>query len=295
MKNPVVCILAPIILLTLFSCQKELDFPPGAAIDPDTLLNKIIVVDSLNPQKDVLNIDYIYDHQQRVTKIITYDINTVGQFGYTTLHDSTTFEYQSNDRLPYRSKGYSRLLQSWEIETWHRYTVINGRDLLAADSVPLGDGVSYARRSLSYTDKIIARSEFWVTGALIDEFSDTFYLTGGNIERAVFSSIPSAGGLYFVNNFDNHVNPLTKMNIRPLLVIDGCTAYDKMMLIAPGYCSNNIINRRGSYTFPMTNTENQAYTFTYLDNGLPQNGKYESNKETTRQLYMRYYYFMTNP
>jgi hypothetical protein len=290
MKNVVSCLFIALVVLGLSSCQKGLSFPPDTTVNTDTLLQKLVLVDSLNPMQGILNIDYTYDDQQRVTKIKYYDVDSVNGVAYITLYDSTTFDYQNNDRLPYKSKGYSRLLQSLEVETYHRYTISNGRNLLTVDSVPLGDGISYAGRTLLYTDKIIARSEFWITGSLVDDFNDTFYLTGRNIVRAAFASAPGIAGLYFENTFDTRINPLSKLNIAPVLAIDGEMAYDRMVLMTPGYCPNNIIGRRSSFTFPMTDVTNQAYNFTYTRDGLPIQCRFESNKETARKLYLKYFY-----
>jgi hypothetical protein len=290
MKKLAVCIYISLVVLLLASCQKGLSFPPDTTVNTDTLLKKIILVDSLTPMENIYNIDLEYDDQQRVTTIKRYNVDSSNGIALISLGDSTVFYYQGNDRLPYKSKGYSVLVQSSEVETFHRYQVTGGSTLLAADSVPLNDGISYAARFFSYSNRIVARSEYWITRILTAGFNDTFALSGRDIVKASFFFTPNTGALYFEDMFDTKINPLFKLNIAPVLAVDGESAYDKWAILSPGFCPHNIINRRSSNVYPLSNAENQSYTFTYNKYDQPVQCRLESNSNTLQREYLKFWY-----
>jgi hypothetical protein len=289
MRNIYTCLCALAVVFVLASCQKELHF--DATEDPeagDTLLKKIVQVDSMTPMKDIYNVDFVYDSQKRVTKIRRYYVDSVNGAAIVTNSDSTVFYYNGTEKLPVKSKGYSSLVFSYETETFHRFQP-DGR--LAVDSVPAGDGISYAAMSFTYSpSKVIAKSAYWVLGISIGEADDSFVVASNNLAQAFFAYTPSYGPTYFADTYDNRINPLSKMNIASTLVVEGELAYNQLIFLAPGYCANNIINRKSSLSYPPSSSENQSYTYVYNTKGFPVSCKFASNYNTTANLHYMFYY-----
>jgi len=289
MKNIATCLCALAVVFALASCQKELHFE--GTEDPeagDTLVRKIVLVDSLTPMKDIYNVDFVYDSQNRVTKIRRYYVDSANNTATITNSDSTIFYYNGTEMLPVKSKGYSRLVFSYETETYHRY-LPDGR--LAADSVPAGDNISYAAMLFTYSPtKVIAKSVYWVLGQSIGEADDSFVVASNNFAQSFFAYTPSYGPTYFADTYDDKVNPLYKLNIASMLVVEGEQAYDQLLFLAPGFSPHNIINRKSSLNYPPSSSENQSYTYVYNKKGFPVSGKFATNYSATLDLHYKFYY-----
>ena len=266
------------------SCQKEVtgDFGGPVPDNEDTLLKKILVVDSLDPKKDIYHTDFLYDGQQRVVKIKRYFIDSVNNAAVVHDEDSTIFFYNGSDRKPYKSVGYSRLTYLDDTEIYHRY---DSEGRLAADSVGLGDGVSFfARRYAYHTGYINAVEEDVVTGFPTDYYVDSFVVTNSNFTQAFFEVPPGISALYYEDTYDDKVNPLHKLNIANTL-FEGDYAYSKFITLSPGPCPHNIKTRKSSATYPLgADVHIETYQFTYNKKGYPVSGKSTSNLYTAEDL-----------
>lgn len=280
-------LLTPLLLFSIFwmvSCQKEVtgDLGGPAPENDDTLLKKILVVDSLNPKENIYHSDFIYDGQQRVVKIKRYFIDSVNNAAVVRDEDSTVFFYNGSDRKPYKSVGYTRLTYLDGTEIFHRY---DSEGRLAADSVTLGDGVSFFARRYSYnTGYINAVEEDVVTGFPTTYYEDSFVVTNKNFTQAFFEIPPGISALYYEDTYDDKVNPLHKLNIANTQ-FEGDYAYSKFITLSPGPCPHNITGRKSSASFPLgADVHIETYQFTYNKKGYPVSGKSTSNLYTSEDM-----------
>lgn len=285
-------LLTPLLLFSIFwmvSCQKEVTGDPGGPEpeNEDTLLKKILVLDSLNPKENIYYSDFIYDGQQRVIKIKRYIVDSVNNTVVVVDEDSTVFHYNGSDRKPYKSVGYTRLTYLVDTEIFHRY---DSEGRLAADSVALGDGVSFFARRYSYHPGYVkAVEEDRMTGYPTNYYEDSFVVTNKNFSQAFFTIPPGQAPIYFEDTYDNKVNPLSKLNIASTQ-FEGEYAYGKFVYVSPGVCPNNIVARKSSINYPPTNPEISAYLYTYNKNGYPVTCKVTSNFSLQEDSRIQFFY-----
>ena len=246
--------------------------PPGnppkdtVVVNNDTLLSKIVIWDSVDLSFSYTR-EFIFDDQKRVTLFVTYnsDTNGVKLPGVKTDTSLQCF-YNGNDKNAYRTIGWM-IFTHFSAELFHFY---NSNNQVIKDSITYSKG--YGTRVYTYAPDKLTTFDTQAPGFLPTTYSrDTFLITNNNITRASFSSAPGISGWDLFNlTYDNKINPLNKLNIAPLKLIEGENAFDKGTCLSPGFCKNNMTQRISKYKDPsVTSSATDNFQYTYNENDLP--------------------------
>ena len=118
-----------------------------------------------------------------------------------------------------------------------------------------------------------------------NESSDSISLKGSNIGEIMYlPESPFGTGNYYGCTFDDKINPISKLNIAVVKVLEGITGP-----LAPGICKNNIIEYTSgtfSYFRPLVPVSTKKLSYTYTREGLPETCVIENQTDTQRFEYI---------
>lgn len=289
-------------ILCIISCTRTNDNNP--APDPtdnkpkdtlstkikDTLLSKIVIWDSAD-LKNIFTREFIFDDQKRVKLIVSYYSDTNG-IKLSSAKTDTSFQcfYNGNDKNAYRAKGWNLFTMSSSSEVFHLY---NSNNQIIKDSIYYGSQGQYGSREYFYAADKLTTYDTHIASPLPTSHSrDTFLITNYNITQARFSFAPGISGWdLFDLTYDNKINPLNKLNIAPLRIIEGEDAFDKLPNLSPGFSKNNMTQRISRYKDPrLTSTATYNFQYTYNENDLPVYCKQTSTTYPTSYTRLKYLY-----
>lgn len=274
--NRTVCSISVLLLLfaTILSCEKPSDDAPIRDLDK-LRISKITQSTASAPQTTSV-IDFFYDNQQRVDKIVYANGNGV------------TYYYNGTEKNPYKASG-AVSTGSWIADIYYTY---NNAGILIRDSAK-GSGTSevITHDYMYSSDKIIVTKGNYqvlpngmIAGSTL---KDSVVVKNNNIAEVVYAT-GSIGqpAYYYQVSYDNKINPISKLNIAAVKVIEGLQGFPDNM--APGFCKNNITSyTSGTISYSGTRTEQgkQSYTLTYTKEGLPETCTIKTQRDTYTYKY----------
>ena len=247
--------------------------PPGnppkdtVVVNNDTLLSKIVIWDSTK-LNGAYTREFIFDSQKRVTLYVGYNSDTNGvKLSGAKTDTSLQCFYNGNDKNAYRAIGWN-LFAYTTADVFHFY---NSNNQVIKDSIYYGPGQYTSREYFYAADKLTTYDTHIVSPFPIGHSRDTFLLTNNDITKASFSFAPGIGSYdLFDLTYDNKINPLNKLNIAPLRIIEGDKAFDKGTSLSPGFCKHNMTQRISRYkSSPATAQATDQFQYTYNDKDLP--------------------------
>jgi hypothetical protein len=241
----------------VIACRK----PSADVRDPDKL--RISRIQRISPAINTVFVtDFIYDDQQRVDKISASSGNIKDGNLITNYVNSVKYYYNGTNKNPYKASGAFDVTSNLDV-----FYTYNKDGILIKDSA-IGPGLPSIRvRDYTYaTDKLIVKNSQYPG-------IDSFLIKNNNITEIVYGvgdGTPS--NLYFQLSYDNKINPLSKLNIASVKIVEGLNGFFTGPL-APGFCRNNItdfsaggISLQGEHV----QTSTESYSHTYTKEGLPE-------------------------
>lgn len=178
--------------------------------------------------------------------------------------------YNGTERNAYRTIGWSLFKTFETADVLHFY---NSNNQIIKDSIYYS-AKSYASRTYTYLPDKLITYDVNITSILPPGYKrDTFQVINNNFTNAKFAFPPGIGYDVFDMTYDNKINPLTKLNIAPNLLIEGGNAFDKDPSLSPGFCKNNMTQRVAKYSTAPRTTETDLFQYTYNELNLPVNCK----------------------
>lgn len=266
------CLYSILAVLCFASCSRNTDPSPtddspptNVALQQDTLLSKAIVWDSTDQGATAYTYEYVFDDQKRVKVLVWYYSDTNGvRLPTAKIDTNMQFFYNSVERNAFRTIGWSYFWTSSNADVLHAY---NSNNQIRKDSLFSSPKIS---RTYSYLpDKLITYDTI-ITSILPPSYKrDTFQIVNNNISHGKFSSPPGIGYDVFDMTYDNKINPLTKLNIASLILLEGGKAFAKNPYLSPAYCKNNMTQRVGWYSQNPQTIETDKFQYTYNEIDLP--------------------------
>jgi hypothetical protein len=292
--KPVIRILGIVLSLSvLFSCHKPHD---DASADPNATklrISKVVRHLASQPADKSMAIDFEYDDQLRVEKLIlsTGDEST-GTLIVTPI-DSFQYYYNGTEKNAFKASNSTPIIIGLGTEvTYFRF---NNGGQVTNDSVTFTGNPSYSTREYTYAANIILvkKSSFY-TGSGQSQLTDTFVIKDNNVAEVHYGN-PSAAyntTRCYKCTYDNKINPVSKLNFAALKPVDGIEGFPSYL--APGVSKNNIveysrgtINYQGKFIVEQTT----ALSYTYNSDGLPETCIMKTDQETYN---VTYYYEANN-
>ena len=276
MKHNLSFLLVMVMVVSLYSCQKEVEgtIPNNRVQNDSIFLDRLVVVDTTQPTglDTIESVFFIYDNQKRLSKLKSY--NT-----WSGTPDSLIMEflYSGTDSLPYKHIVYESFLSLIYSDTIY-YAYSNGvvvRDSIVSWELTGGSnsGAEVTEFSLSGSQvSIVEKFYNWVFGSYVlsgtDQGSVTISAPGGNI----LSQTRASGGAAFFDlvqaSYDNNPNPISRaIKIRyPLLEADffDCATLQR----------NNPVHTL--YEEPGYPAETSTYSYIYRSDSYPIQRNYSS-------------------
>lgn len=232
----------------------------------DTLLSKAIVWDSTDQGATAYTYEYVFDDQKRVKVLVWYYSDTNGvRLPAAKTDTNMQFFYNGVERNAFRTIGWSYFWMSNNADVLHAY---NSNNQLRKDS--LFNSPKIGRTYSFLPDKLITYDTI-ITSILPPSYKkDTFQIVNNNISHGKFSSPPGIGYDVFDLTYDNKINPLTKLNIASLILLEGGKAFAKNPYLSPAYCKNNMTQRIGKNSQSTSgSSEIDKFQYTYNEIDLP--------------------------
>lgn len=273
--------------LCIFSCKKSKDDANDTA-SGSTLVSKVMVWNTAQPQKAIQIIDFKYDSLNRVTEIVYSSGDSVnGAINSYIVRTNKCF-YNGTETNPYKTIGFKLPLGYPSGDVYHYYT---NSGILTADSTGTWRVYTgYYKREFAWSsDKIIATHNNTYSGFL-RQTKDTMFIDGNNITG--YNTTLTGDIEEYKFKYDNKINPLAKLNIAAFTVVDGTDGIEGF--VAPGYCKNNITETTKKSIKILVNgtsttTTTTAFIYTYNNKGLPIERLVTADKSTITK-----YYYMEN-
>ncbi|OQP62565.1 hypothetical protein A3860_28145 [Niastella vici] len=262
------------------SCHKH----DGPAPDPNKYhLSRIVESAASAPGGSAFIIDFVYDDQQRVDKMI-FSSGDSTNGSLTT--QTCTFYYNGSEKNPYKTTGKPPYYITPDADVYYYY---NGSGQLMRDSLRFTSGSEIATRDYTYsTDKItVKRTTYSSSTSTSNSWTDSFLIKDHNLAG---SRTPAwiGGGYYGINcTYDNKPNPIAQLNIAAVRMIDGL--YGFASYLAPGFCHNNITESSSFYMDPqgqISTGDSRKFSYKYNAAGLPE----ECIKKSAATHITKFYY-----
>jgi hypothetical protein len=253
----------------MLACKKSSD---DKTRNPNKLrISKIeLTLASLGKGKNVT--EFIYDDQQRVNNIVFSWVEPNAS-PETTVLNIVTYYYNGTDKKPYKASGKVSSAY-WMGEIFYTY---NNSGILIRDSAISNGKADVITRDYTYSPGkiIVKRGTYTVTGGVVagNTETDSFAINNNNITEAVYESaaVGLQNKIYYQCTYDNNINPLSKLNIASVKIVDGIHGFPDNT--GPGLCKNNmaeyvtgLLSLQGEYKKQFE----QKYSFTYTNEGLPE-------------------------
>ncbi|MCS3796983.1 hypothetical protein [Niastella sp. OAS944] len=251
-----------VLVLSIVSCKKDKDDPKPIK----TRLSKLIQWNNATPSKGIITTEFVYDDEKRVKEINYYAGDSTGSEIKNTKQRSITYYYNGNEKEPYKSIG--GIIGEAGPETFYFY---NNGNLVRDSSLPTQIYNRTVVKKYSYNSaKIIILKETYNGTNIVSWDLDSCMTANHNLtETYTFYSYPQGNGYKY--NYDDKVNPLSKMNIAITMVKNSPLGFPSYL--APGYCQNNMtVFTYGTSAGPGVFTPSTLYndnTYFYDDNNLP--------------------------
>jgi len=248
---------------SIASCHKN-DSPSP---DPNKYhLSRIVEGPAFAPGSFV--IDFVYDDQQRVDKMVFSSGDSANGGPLTT--QTCKFYYNGSEKKPYKTTGKPPYYITPDAEVYYYY---NSSGDLIRDSLTATGGSVIAIRDYSYsTDKItVKRTIYSGSTGTSNTVTDSFLIKDHNLAG---SRTPAGAGYgyYGINcTYDNKPNPIAQLNIAAVRTIDGLYGFSSYL--APGFCHNNITESSSFYIDPQGKIslgDPRKFSYTYNSAGLPE-------------------------
>jgi hypothetical protein len=282
------CLYGIVAIVCFSSCKKDSN-PDSTVNNKDTLLSKVVIWDSLSPANGAFTREFIFDDQQRVTMLIVYGSDTNGVRLLNSKTDtSLQCFYNGTEKNAYRTIGWSLFSPYKGADVLHFY---NNSNQIIKDSLKYS-ATSYSTRTYAYsTDKLITY-DVNVSNILPTTFGqDTFLVANNDITYANFNYPPGIGFDLFEIAYDDKINPLNKLNIANLRLIEGGSAFDKGTYLSPGFSKNNMTQMISKDSDPnLRSQDKETFQYTYNDINLPVYCKISSTYYNSSSRRLKYMY-----
>ena len=281
------CLYGILALICFASCSKndnpaptedqDNDVPKDTVIvkQQDTLLSKAIIWDSVDLATGAYSPytwEFLFDDQKRVKMLVIYDSDTNGvRLPAAKIDTNLQCFYNGAERNVSRSIGGTLFWPSKTSDVLHFY---NSNNQIIKDSIKSGT-TFYRTRTYTYLPDKLLTDDYTVSSPLPSTHQrDTFQVVNNNIVSGRFTTEPSQGQNVFGVTYDNKINPLTKLTIAPVMIIEGGNSFEKGAFLSPGFCKNNITKRSGywsnTYIPPSSpSTAIETFQYTYNELNLP--------------------------
>jgi hypothetical protein len=293
MNRPVHYMSIIILISCILSCKKHNDSDPGPGPDPDlnkTRLSKVMIWDSAKPARRILTIDFIYDDQKRIAKIV----NSWGDSANGTIkayHIDSSFRcfYKENEKNPYKTLGGSFNSSFWSMDSDTMYHYYNSDGSLKQDSINKPNLGGYLLRNYLYSDysiEVTSRNTFTLGEKVLQ---DLFRIANHNLVEGFVSIVPQdAVKRGYKIRYDDKINPISTLNIASIGIVHVIAKFPSFL--APGYCKNNIIEYNTLTKFLNKWPEEGPkipISYVYNLNNLPKECRF---REYETDYYAKYYY-----
>jgi len=267
--RPVIRNLGIVLSLSLvFSCSKSHNDANAANLR----ISRIVAHYSLGGYGTTV-IDFKYDDQQRVIKIVYSGGDESTGTLITTPFQTYECYYNGTEKNPYKATGLPPGLGfGTEAEMFYRY---NNAGQVTWDSTKITGGTQRNIREYTYLPgSILVKKGIYTDapgGVAGSQVTDSFVINNNNLTEAYYANTSMAFKNYgYKCTYDNKINPVSNLNLTAWMPTDGIDGFPSF--IGPGASKNNIVeyvsgitNAQGEFIVQGTN----KLAYTYNNAGLP--------------------------